>query len=354
MLSTEDDITPQPALSPQRPSSLTGSAQTSSQVNLHPMYRKDFRVIGQIGEVGQKDKLNFTSLERQIERGLQKGYDEGEIVEAVIQSIAPEVKLKSYLESRQKLSLSSLRQVLRTHFIEKDATELYHSLTRAVQEPKETPAQFLIRTMDLRQKVLFVSERAKVGLKYNPELIQTQLLQTLLTGLQDDAVCADIKPYLQDPSVQDKFLLEESVELERRSKLSSVTKQKGVKVAMVQEEESSEVEKVSGVKKNKSHTAKPNPILEKLDAGNKVICEALQNLTTHVASLSQVNTKREEDKPAKTKQNNSGSGMNETQGIVLSGKNQIQREDTVTSVAAVNNGLLAVGKEKISLPALAK
>lgn len=78
------------------------------------------------------------------------------------------VKLKCYLESRQKLSLSSLRQVLRTHFIEKDATELYHSLTRAVQEPKETPMQFLICTMDLRQKVLFASERAKIGFKLQP------------------------------------------------------------------------------------------------------------------------------------------------------------------------------------------
>ena len=264
------------------------------------MYRKDFRIIGQIGEVGQRDKLNFNSLERQIERGLQKGYDEGEIVEAVIQSIAPEVKLKSYLESRQKLSLSSLRQVLRTHFIEKDATELYHSLTRAVQEPKETPVQFLIRTMDLRQKVLFASERAKVGLKYHPELVQTQFLQTWLTGLQDDAVRADIKPYLQDPAVQDEMLLEKmsvaySVEQERKSKLLSVTKQKGVKVAMVQEEESNENEQVSGAKKNKNHSTKPNPILEKLDADNKVICEALQTLTTHVASLSQAITKKEEN-----------------------------------------------------------
>lgn len=98
-----------------------------------------------------------------------------------------------------------------------------------------------------------------------------------------------------------------SVEQERKSKLSSVTKQKGVKVSMVQEEESGETEQVSGVKKNKSHSTKPNPILEKLDAGNKVICEALQNLTTHVASLSQANTKRKEDKPAKTKHNNSDS-----------------------------------------------
>lgn len=60
----------------QRPSSLLTSegesAQARSQMNLHPMYRKDFRIIGQIGEVGQKDKLNFTSLERQIEHGLKK------------------------------------------------------------------------------------------------------------------------------------------------------------------------------------------------------------------------------------------------------------------------------------------
>ncbi len=112
----------------------------------------------------------------------------------MIQSISPEVKLKSYLESRICLLLSSLRQVPRTHFTEKDATELFHLLTHAVQEPKEMPVQFLIRTMDLRQKVMFASERAKVELMYNPELIQSQFLQTVLTGLQDDAVRADIKP----------------------------------------------------------------------------------------------------------------------------------------------------------------
>lgn len=62
--------------------------------------------------------------------------------------------------------------------------------------------------MDLRQKVLLASEQAKDGLKYNPELIQTQFLQSLLTGLQDDAVRADIKPCLQDPAVSDEVLLE--------------------------------------------------------------------------------------------------------------------------------------------------
>jgi len=64
-------------------------------------------------------------------------------------------------------------------------------------------------------------------------------------------------------------------------------------VAMIQEEETTEVEQVSGAKKNKSHIAK--------------LCEALQNLTTHVASLSQARTNKEDDKPPKTKQNDSGS-----------------------------------------------
>lgn len=48
--------------------------------------------------------------------------------------------------------------------------------------------------------------------------------------------------------------------------------------------------------------------------------------------------------------------LNETQESVVSVKKQTQREDvhTVTNVTAVNTGLLAVGKEKVSLPALVK
>ncbi|XP_030590038.1 uncharacterized protein LOC115783375 [Archocentrus centrarchus] len=293
----------QPRLSSSSASSERESSQAKDQGHLHPIYRKDFRIIGQIGDVGQKDKLNFTSLERQIERGQKKGYDEGEIVEAVIQAIVPDVKLKSYLESRSELSLNSLRQVLRTHFIDKDATELYHSLTRAVQESKETPVQFLIRAMDLRQKVLTASDRAKAGLKYNPELVQTQFLQTILTGLQDDAVRVDIKPYLQDTTVSDEVLLEKmsaaySVELERRNKLS--TRQKNIKVASVQEEEKCRNENVGSSKKSKNQTEKPNPIVEKLEANNKVICEAIQNLSTQVSNLTQAKVKTE-DKNLKSK-----------------------------------------------------
>ncbi len=66
----------------------------------HPVYKKT-QIIGQIGEPGQRDKLNFTSLDRQIHRACKISYDEGEIVEAVIQAIIPGVSLRSYLESRK-------------------------------------------------------------------------------------------------------------------------------------------------------------------------------------------------------------------------------------------------------------
>lgn len=218
----------------------TGAASQNVSF-VHPLYRREFKIIGQIGEPNQKDKLAYTSLERQIQRALKKGYDEGEVVEAVIQAIAPGTKLKSYLESRVDLSLQALRQILRTHYIEKDATDLYHALTRAVQDSKETPIQFLVRAMDLRQQIVFASERVKSGLKYSAELIQNQFLQTVLTGLHDDAIRADIKPYLQNPKVEDEVLLEKmtaayTLEMERKNKLSTTSKAKIIKIAAVSEE----------------------------------------------------------------------------------------------------------------------
>ena len=53
------------------------------------MWRKDFKISGQIGEPGQKDRLTFSSLARQIESGLSKGYPESEVTDAVIRAITP-------------------------------------------------------------------------------------------------------------------------------------------------------------------------------------------------------------------------------------------------------------------------
>lgn len=69
-------------------------------------FRKDFKINGHVGESTSKDILSFISLEQQIESGLRKGYPEVEIMEAVIRTINPNLKLRSYLEGKTDLATS--------------------------------------------------------------------------------------------------------------------------------------------------------------------------------------------------------------------------------------------------------
>ena len=173
----------------------------------HPWY-KDFKIAGQIGEPGQKDKLTFSSLARQIEHGLSQSFPELEIIDAVIRAISHGMQLRSYLEGKANLTLPTLRRILRCHYQEKSATELYKQLTSEVQGIKETPQNFLIRTFDLRQNILFASQESESGLQYDPGLVQKMFLHTVLTGLQNENIRQYLQLYLEQADVSDELLLE--------------------------------------------------------------------------------------------------------------------------------------------------
>lgn len=186
-------------------------------------WSREFKISGQIGEPGQKDKLSFSSLAHQIEHGRSRGFSELEIVDAVIRAIAPGMQLRSYLEGKTNLTLPTLRRILRAHFQERGATELYKQLTSEVQSSKETPQSFLVRCLDLRQKILFASQEAESSLKYDPKLVQSMFLHTILTGLQNDSVRGDLRPYLTQTDVSDELLFDKvnlacAHEAERQSK----------------------------------------------------------------------------------------------------------------------------------------
>lgn len=186
----------------------TVSVQAASAHGNSLSWRKDLKISGQIGDPGQKDRLTFSSLARQIENGLSKDYPESEIVDAVIRAIVPGLQLRSYLEGKSDLSLPTLRRILRSHYQERSATELYKQLTTEVQSSRETPQNFVIRAMDLRQKILFASQEAESGLKYDPALVQSMFMHTVLTGLQSDNIKIDLQPHLSNPSTSDELLLE--------------------------------------------------------------------------------------------------------------------------------------------------
>lgn len=207
-------------------SAVESSANTSKGTAAIPPFRKEFKISGQIGDSRQKDRLSFTSLAHQIDAGLKRGYKEEEIMDAVIRAINPGLRLRSYLEGKPDLALARLRKILRSHYQEKGATEIYQLLSSAVQEAGETPQDFLVRLLDLKQKVLFASQEAGSDLKYDPKLVQCMFLHSLLTGLQNDSIKMEIKPCLQDTHVEDEEIFDKlnaavSNETERMQKLGS-------------------------------------------------------------------------------------------------------------------------------------
>ena len=181
------------------------SMKTSSQTVAPPtsgtiekpvsVFRKDFKVSGQIND--SKNGITFVSLIRQIETGVQKGFSELEIVDGVIKCIAPGLQLRDYLEGRCSLDLKSLRWILRSHFQEKSATELYNELGQASQGGSEDPTEFLLRLLSLKQKIQFVSKEAGSEIIYDSKLIDSMFKRTLYTGLREDSIRREIQPLLE-------------------------------------------------------------------------------------------------------------------------------------------------------------
>ena len=171
------------------------------------IFRRDFKIQGVEGDPGQKDKLGYQALISQIDAGLSKGYEDKEVVSAVIHAVQPGLQLRSYLENMTELTLPKLRKILRFHFHEKNATELYQLLTNIAQQPNEDPQSFLMRALTIRQKIISASKESDSGIKYDASSVQSLFLHALETGLADETIRAKIRPLTKDPKVADEDLI---------------------------------------------------------------------------------------------------------------------------------------------------
>jgi len=189
----------------------------------------------------QADKLNYSSLRKQIETGVEQKYNEHEIVVGVIRAISPGLVLRSYLESFKDLSLDCLKKILRSHYGVKSTAELYQSLASICQDGKETPQAFVMRALDLRQKILFANQEGEDPLKYDTGHVQQLFRRTVETGLQDDSIRTKLRPFLNNPVVEDEELIHElnlvvSAEEERIKKLRNQSKGKSPTVSQIGKE----------------------------------------------------------------------------------------------------------------------
>ena len=253
------------------------------------MFRREFKIMGQIGEVGQREKLSYVSLIRQIEVGLDRGYSEGEVVNAIINSISPGLQIRSYLEGSGQISLARLRKILRSHYKEGSATDLYQELLTMSQEPKEDPVNFLIRAMDCRQKIIFACrEESENDLRYSPNLVTGLFRRSVETGLLSDAIRGRIRPYLQNSSVDDEELINQMqlavlAESERKKKFGLQNK-------------ASKVNEISVAEKNHQKQAKNSENSDKiLAAVEQIKCEVAA-LKTELAEVKTTNCEKDQQK----------------------------------------------------------
>ena len=101
----------------------------------------------------------------QIDEAQEAGYEESEIVSSVIRAMIPSRTLRNVLESTPNLSPNQLLQYLEAHFDEQNATDLC-KLISMVQIPEKSEYQYVIRCIEIRQKVILASN------KYDKELVR--------------------------------------------------------------------------------------------------------------------------------------------------------------------------------------
>ena len=124
----------------------------------------------------------------QIDEAQETGYEESEIVSSVIRAMIQSLTL--VLESTPNLSLNQILQYLKAHFDRRNATDLCSKLTSMAQLPEESEYQYVIRCIEIRQKVILASNKSDV--KYDKELVWDLFYRILERGLLSSYVIQEI------------------------------------------------------------------------------------------------------------------------------------------------------------------
>jgi hypothetical protein len=179
--------------------------------------QKQFKISGDIGKNG----ISFASVLRQIRNGLFQGYTELEIMRAISSST---ISLRHYLDSCRDVPLNSLKENLRPYYNEKMSDELYSELGSLVQGNKEKPCDFLIRAVNLRNKILGEAEDSRgPHSRYVPERVHGLFSRSVQTGLKDLSIRQEYKQFLEKKVPKDEEFIQAITKIvirenERRTK----------------------------------------------------------------------------------------------------------------------------------------
>jgi len=174
------------------------SGQASARTSL---FSRQLKIVGVIAapEVKEKGAITYSNLCGQITDAHSHGYTNDEVMRAVRRAISATSPLRSYFDSQTSVELPALMSMLRDFYGEKSCAELFHDLGCLCQKPQETATDFLVRALELRQKV--TSAASVEGNLYERKLIQETFCRALRTGFSNERVRTHMRGFL-DPTTQ--------------------------------------------------------------------------------------------------------------------------------------------------------
>ncbi|XP_070686604.1 carbonic anhydrase 12 [Pempheris klunzingeri] len=110
-----------------------------NQATLNPSLWKKSQANRSVGKLGlAEDALCYGSLEQRVFHQLKQSHTENQLVQALRDSIFPELNLRSYLDCKSDLALPAIRHILRGRPPTDEAFELDRSLTKALMIQRKT------------------------------------------------------------------------------------------------------------------------------------------------------------------------------------------------------------------------
>ena len=186
----------------------------------------------------------------------------------------PSLTLRNVLQSTPNLSLNQLLQYLETHFDERNATDLCSKLTSMVQLPEESEYQYVMRCIEIRQKVILASNKSDI--KYDKELVRKLFYRTLERGLLSSYVIQEIKSLIRNNASDEDLIA-------AVTKFSATEKERNLVQGKHQNKKALRVYEVSSTCSRSGQVEMDN----KVDNSGKVdkLLSAVDALTKQVNSL---------------------------------------------------------------------
>ena len=124
----------------------------------------------------------------------------------MVSSMVPGLTLRTVLETIPNLTLDRLTKFLDAHCEQKNAHDLCNTMANMLQFPEESVYAFVMQCLEVRQKILVVSETS-FDLSCSPGFINKLFFRTVERDVSNPFVVQELKPLLRSENVLDEELL---------------------------------------------------------------------------------------------------------------------------------------------------